>query len=220
MGDDWTRIFRGLRWRIESTDVHDVHRDRGPRLCIGSEDANREWLRFDCSAADPHWVLDPDGRNESQSLDELGLATQETFDRIRRELPALLERAGAPAELYDSLAADLESEAGRVLLRDAERAMRHRPALLDDLDVRWLENRRSEKWHTYPRDILPAWVAEMDFPVAAPIHDESPSWRPSRRPGSSASPRRGPSRRERRRTCAPARPARSPAAGSRPGAHR
>lgn len=47
--------------------------------------------------------------------------------------------------------------------------MRHRPARLDDLDLRTLEQRRSEKWHTYPPDVLPAWVAEMDFPVAAPI---------------------------------------------------
>ncbi|MEM9176007.1 MAG: MalY/PatB family protein [Myxococcota bacterium] len=35
-----------------------------------------------------------------------------------------------------------------------------------------LRNRRSEKWHTYPADVLPAWVAEMDFPIAAAIQDE------------------------------------------------
>ncbi len=40
---------------------------------------------------------------------------------------------------------------------------------LDDLDIELLKQRISEKWNTYPADILPAWVAEMDFPLAAPI---------------------------------------------------
>lgn len=42
-------------------------------------------------------------------------------------------------------------------------------AKLDDLDLDVLRSRKSEKWHTYPPEILPAWVAEMDFPLAAPI---------------------------------------------------
>ena len=32
-----------------------------------------------------------------------------------------------------------------------------------------LRRRRSVKWTTYPADVLPAWVAEMDFDLAAPI---------------------------------------------------
>jgi cystathionine beta-lyase len=32
-----------------------------------------------------------------------------------------------------------------------------------------LLDRRSAKWTEYPPDVLPAWVAEMDFPLAAPI---------------------------------------------------
>lgn len=39
----------------------------------------------------------------------------------------------------------------------------------DDLDVDRLRKRRSAKWGAYPADVLPAWVAEMDFPVAEPI---------------------------------------------------
>jgi cystathionine beta-lyase len=31
--------------------------------------------------------------------------------------------------------------------------------------------RRSAKWNVYPPDVLPAWVAEMDVPLAAPISD-------------------------------------------------
>ncbi len=32
-----------------------------------------------------------------------------------------------------------------------------------------LRARRSAKWQTHPADVLPAWVAEMDFPLAPPI---------------------------------------------------
>lgn len=32
-----------------------------------------------------------------------------------------------------------------------------------------LRTRTSEKWATYPPDVLPAWVAEMDFALASPI---------------------------------------------------
>jgi cystathionine beta-lyase len=34
-----------------------------------------------------------------------------------------------------------------------------------------LHTRRSEKWRTFPADVLPLPVAEMDFPIAAPIRD-------------------------------------------------
>ncbi|HUW86761.1 MAG TPA: aminotransferase class I/II-fold pyridoxal phosphate-dependent enzyme [Candidatus Paceibacterota bacterium] len=34
-----------------------------------------------------------------------------------------------------------------------------------------LRTHRSEKWREYPRDVLPLPVAEMDFPIAAPIRD-------------------------------------------------
>jgi len=34
-----------------------------------------------------------------------------------------------------------------------------------------LRARRGIKWHTHPTDVLPAWIADMDFDVAAPIRD-------------------------------------------------
>lgn len=40
---------------------------------------------------------------------------------------------------------------------------------LDTLDLDRLRRRRSAKWTLYPDDVLPAFVAEMDFPVAAPV---------------------------------------------------
>jgi cysteine-S-conjugate beta-lyase len=40
---------------------------------------------------------------------------------------------------------------------------------LNDLDLERLRARLSVKWQQYGRECLPAWVAEMDFPVAEPI---------------------------------------------------
>jgi len=35
----------------------------------------------------------------------------------------------------------------------------------DELTWEKLRQRRSAKWHKYPADVLPSWVAEMDFPL-------------------------------------------------------
>jgi cystathionine beta-lyase len=39
----------------------------------------------------------------------------------------------------------------------------------DDLSLDVLRQRKSAKWTGYAADVLPAWVAEMDFPLAEPI---------------------------------------------------
>jgi len=39
----------------------------------------------------------------------------------------------------------------------------------DELDLTELRRRRGEKWQDYPADVIPAWVADMDFPVAPAI---------------------------------------------------
>jgi cystathionine beta-lyase len=41
--------------------------------------------------------------------------------------------------------------------------------VFEDLSLAKLRGRASAKWTTYPADVLPAWVAEMDFPLAEPI---------------------------------------------------
>jgi cysteine-S-conjugate beta-lyase len=54
---------------------------------------------------------------------------------------------------------------------------RHRAALENermatgatDFDIPTLRARRTNKWHKFPDDVLPAWVADMDFGVAPPI---------------------------------------------------
>ncbi|MCM2416758.1 hypothetical protein [Streptomyces sp. RKAG293] len=41
----------------------------------------------------------------------------------------------------------------------------------DALEVPALSERQSEKWNRYPFDVLPAYIAEMDLPVAEPVLD-------------------------------------------------
>lgn len=40
-----------------------------------------------------------------------------------------------------------------------------------ELSIERLRRRRSVKWTFYPDDVLPSWVAEMDFPLAEPISE-------------------------------------------------
>jgi cystathionine beta-lyase len=42
---------------------------------------------------------------------------------------------------------------------------------LEQLSIEQLRARTSEKWRTYPADVLPLWVAEMDVPLALPVAD-------------------------------------------------
>lgn len=64
----------------------------------------------------------------------------------------------------EALLAELENAPG-----EADDATRIFPPRLDALDLETLQTRLSEKWNRYARDVLPAWVAEMDFPLAEPI---------------------------------------------------
>ena len=41
--------------------------------------------------------------------------------------------------------------------------------MLGSCSVDRLRRRKSFKWQTYPSDVLPAFVAEMDFDIAEPI---------------------------------------------------
>jgi cysteine-S-conjugate beta-lyase len=43
------------------------------------------------------------------------------------------------------------------------------PTTFDDVSLGELRQRRSAKWTRYPADVLPAWVAETDFPLAPPV---------------------------------------------------
>ncbi len=45
----------------------------------------------------------------------------------------------------------------------------HTPHPFDRVTLAELQDRQSAKWRLYPRDVLPAWVAEMDYPTAEPV---------------------------------------------------
>lgn len=137
----------------------------GPTLRVrGVEDEadGHEWLRFDCFERDAHWHRDPDGRDEiariGDDVDPLEWAPAE----LRRDLAGHLARAGHPgADLHPREAADV--------LDAVELALRNPPADLDAVSPVWRRRSRGEKWTTFPDDVLPLWVADMDFPVAEPI---------------------------------------------------
>jgi len=41
--------------------------------------------------------------------------------------------------------------------------------VFDELDPEWLRSRPGVKWHLVDPDVLPAWVADMDFPTPPPV---------------------------------------------------
>ena len=41
----------------------------------------------------------------------------------------------------------------------------------DSISLDELRRRRSQKWRRFEPDVLPVWVAEMDFPLAEPIRE-------------------------------------------------
>jgi cysteine-S-conjugate beta-lyase len=60
--------------------------------------------------------------------------------------------------------------------QEGEKAMRGPTATtadfnFEDLDLAWLRRKESIKWRRARRDVLPAWMADMDFPVAEPISE-------------------------------------------------
>jgi cystathionine beta-lyase len=135
--------------------------DGGPTLRV-RDDRGREWLRFDCFAKGGHWHLDSDGRDEITSFEDGFDSLAWTLTQLRGDLAGLLARAGLavgalpPRELADTLDA-------------VERALRNPPTDFDAVRPSSRRPSRGEKWTTYPDDVLPLWVADMDFPVAEPI---------------------------------------------------
>ena len=168
----WGKTWRGLGLRIEIREAKDapLAGSAWRSLSVGPADGSATWLSFHPFGDAPHWQINTaesgtDGA--TRPLDERGDPVAEAFGILETDLAGLIE--GATGGLGTVSAREPEDAA---ILRDAERALRHRPVELDELDPIVLRNRRSEKWHTYPADVLPAWVAEMDFAIAAPIQDE------------------------------------------------
>lgn len=126
-------------------------------------DANGdERLRFDCFERRPHFHLDPAGRDEISALDPRQDTIAWTLGELRGDLRGYLDRTDAPG-------AEFDDDGVQAALDAAEAALRNPPLDLDALDLADLRARISEKWSTYDEDVLAAWVAEMDFPIAEPI---------------------------------------------------
>jgi cystathionine beta-lyase len=133
----------------------------GPTLRVRAAD-ERELLRFDCFAHGAHWHLDPAGRDEISPIPLEHESLDWTLAELRRDLGGFLKRAG----LTDSLPGKAEVEEA---LARVEQALRNPPARLDQLSEGVLRQRTGEKWQQYGPDVLPLWVADMDYPVAEPI---------------------------------------------------
>jgi len=158
----WKSSIGSLRFEV---DHRDTSGEGGATLRVrAAKEGDRELLRFDCFRRAPHYHVDPAGRDLITALDPLADNIDWTVGELARDLGGYLERAGfavnREAPRREPLAA---------LLRDVEAAMRNPPARLDAPEPRRLAARISEKWNTYPPEILPAWVAEMDFPLATPV---------------------------------------------------
>lgn len=148
----------GLRFEVEHRSLAGA--DGGPTLRVREADG-RERLRFDCFRFQPHYHL-----CDAAGFTAFGpVADPVTWavDELRRDLPGWLARADLPG------AGPFDPQALAQTLEAVELALRNPPARFDDLDPALLHTRLSEKWHTYPADIQPAWVAEMDFPLAEPV---------------------------------------------------
>jgi hypothetical protein len=130
---------------------------------VGTDGENRELLRFDCFERTPHYHVDPDGRDEFVVLkagsDPIAFAIEE----LSSDLEGWLKRAGL------EIPRPVNRSALTKALRRVEDAMRNPPIDLDDLDIEALHLRKGEKWGLYPGDVIPAWVADMDYPAAEPI---------------------------------------------------
>ncbi len=134
----------------------------GPTLRVRRASDGRELLRFDCFARGAHWHLDPDGRDEITALGPALDPLEWTLAELRRDLAGYVARAGGPA--LAAAPADLARA-----LEDAERELRHPPYDFEAVDPAVRRTSRGEKWTLYPEDVLPLWVADMDFAVAEPI---------------------------------------------------
>ena len=141
-------------------DHRDAGADGGPTLRVSEADGG-ELLRFDCFRRNPHYHLAD--RTEPVAFGPVSDPVTWTVGELRDRLCDYLKRAGHrdPVETSD--------EELSAALAQVESWLRNPPARLDDLDVELLKTRLGEKWNTYPAEILPAWVAEMDFPLAEPI---------------------------------------------------
>jgi cystathionine beta-lyase len=134
--------------------------DGGPTLRVSEVASGAERLRFDCFARGAHWHADPAGRDEISPIPRGPDSIDWTLQQLRADTSAMLAAANLSG---------VEPSAFVAALDRLEPALRNRPARFDELSPAVLEHRSGEKWQQYPDDVLPLWVADMDFEIADPI---------------------------------------------------
>ncbi|MDJ0786725.1 MAG: MalY/PatB family protein [Myxococcota bacterium] len=136
----------------------------GPTLAVRSASGGGDWLRFECRARGARLWIGPsdEGAKEVLPAPEFAEPIAWAVGCLRDELPALLAKAGFDGDIPGA-------DACADVLGSVETALRNPPARLSDFGEPELRARTGEKWQVYPDDVLPFWVADMDFPVAEPI---------------------------------------------------
>lgn len=95
-----------------------------------------------------------------------GLAAEPTASTFSADRP--LTRDSALLHLFEELAQHHGQLEG---LRDALLTSKTQNSSFSDLPMSWLRAKHGVKWHGPGPALLPAWVADMDFPVAPVIAD-------------------------------------------------
>jgi bifunctional pyridoxal-dependent enzyme with beta-cystathionase and maltose regulon repressor activities len=95
-----------------------------------------------------------------------GLAREPTASTFQSDRP--LTRDGALVHILEELAQHRGQLEG---VRDALLARKTQNSSFSELSMSWLRAKRGIKWHGPGPALLPAWVADMDFPVAPVIAD-------------------------------------------------
>ncbi|MEM7408923.1 MAG: MalY/PatB family protein [Myxococcota bacterium] len=114
------------------------------------------WLAFTCwtDPARSHWeTASGDRKPTPPGVDAL----EWMLGELKQDLAGWLGRAG------------LETGAAAALPDGVEAALRNPPVDFDAVGPDARAPSYGEKWTTYPPDVVPVWVADMDFPVAEPI---------------------------------------------------
>ena len=134
----------------------------GPTLRVRDLVRNREVFRFDCFDEGPHWHLCLEEGDEITRISVGDDPIDCALRLLREDLDLLLKRA-AP-ELNPP---DREDFAG--VLASLEPRLRNPPMDLESVRADQRRPSVGEKWGHYSEDVLPLWVADMDFPIAEPI---------------------------------------------------
>ena len=108
--------FGPIRFAVEH---RQVAAGGGPTLRVYDSSSGRELLRFDCFAKNPHWHVDPGGRNVIAKIEAEAGPLDWVLGEVRGDLPGYLARAGFAEDLPANPTPALD---------EVEKALRNPPA--------------------------------------------------------------------------------------------